>query len=159
MREISEYTLLGNYLVIVSDKLGIDTIKYETAKVITEQAISEVNKKSQSYLLLPMSKKMDIVKAMIGKGVFRTDTANKTQPFKQVYTYEVAKNIQAHYSCDGCLVFKLPKQKTADGDVILPAAKETYTSSINLDLKTAINNSILNFKSLLKQPKIKIKEK
>ncbi len=159
MREISEYTLLGNYLVIVSDKLGVDSIKYETAKIITEQAISEVNKKSQCYLLLPMSKKIDIIKAMISKGVFRTDTSNKTQPFRQIYSYEVAKNIQANYTCDGCLTFKLPKVKTADGDAILPAAKAAYTSSLNLDLKTAINNSILNFKSLLKQPKTKIKEK
>ena len=157
MREISEYTLLGNYLVIVSDRYGQDFIKYETAKALTEQINSQLNKNSQNYLLLSMPKKTDIVKSMISKGVFRTDVSNKTTPFKQIYNYEVSKYIQAFYACDGSLTFKISKSTTDERDNMINSIKESYCNNLNLDLQKAINIAMSD-KNIFKQPKCKIKE-
>lgn len=158
MREISEYTLLGNYLVLISDKLGQDSIKYEVAKSITEKIIAQVNKNTQSYLLLPMDKKMDIVKSMISKGVFRTDSSNRAMPFKQVYNYEVSRYIHAVYTCDGSLTFKFPKTTNEDKDYIMNAIKASYCHNLNLDLQNAIKNSLVDIKAITKTSKTKSKE-
>ncbi len=155
MREISEYTLLGNYLVILSDEIGIDTIKYETSREITDAIIARVNKSNQNYLLLPMDKKMEIVKKMISKGVFRTDPSNKTTPFKQIYNYEIAKGICATYSCSGTLSFKFTKQ---ENDNVFNLIKSSYTQNLNLDIQTALTSEIAKFTPKLKAIKIKGKE-
>lgn len=157
MREISEYTLLGNYLVIVSDKLGQDSIKYEVAKSLTEKVMASVNKNSQNYILLPMDSKKNIVQKMIGKGVFRTNSSNRAITFKQVFNYEIAKNINAYYSCDGNLVFKLPKTSYDEKDRTYTLIKSSYCDNLNLDLRNAINNAMVDIKTINK-PKSKSKE-
>lgn len=158
MREISEYTLLGNYLVTLSDKLGLDSIKYETAKSLTDKIIAIINKTNENYVLLPIEQKMAIVKNMISKGVFRTDPTNKITPFKQVYNYEASKYILATYSCDGSLVFKLPKSSTEDRDYMSYNIRTTFCSNINLDLQKAITQVLDEHKAKLKSSKIKSKE-
>ena len=150
MKEISEYKLLGNYLLMSAEKLGIDSIKYENVRALSDKIISQVNKTSQNYLLLTMDKKMDIVKKMISKGVFRTDSANKTTPFKQIYDYEVSKFIHAVYSCDGSLVFKFAKSPTDDKDFYMDSVKKVYCSNINLDLQSSINSCIAELKQTIK---------
>lgn len=158
MREISEYTLVGNYLVNLSDKLGLDSIKYETAKSLTEKIIAIINKTNQNYVLLPIEHKMAIVKSMISKGVFRTDPANKIVPFKQIYNYEASRFILATYSCDGSLVFKLPKTSAEDRDYMSSNIRATFCSNINLDLQNAINTVLTEHRNKFKQTKAKSKE-
>ena len=156
MREISAYTILGGILATLTERHSVDSIKYETAKDIIDAVISKVNKSAQNYLLLPMQKKMDIVKSMIGKGVFKTDHTNKITPFKQVYNYEVAKSICATYSCNGSLTFKFPK--LAEDDPALNAIKSSYTQNLPLDIQTALSTEITGSLPKIKLFKSKGKE-
>lgn len=138
MREISELTLIGNYLIYLSERYGQDSIKYETAKQLNEKVLAIVNKGSVSYQLLQVDDKMSIVKKMISSGVFKTDPGNKITPFKQVYNYEITKNIYTTYSCDGNLVFKLPKTDENNKSFVLNNMKESYLNNLNLDLRNAV---------------------
>ena len=140
MREISEYTLLGNYLIFLGDKLGQDSIKFELAKSFTDKVLEIVNKFGQCYELLPIDSKMNIVKKMISKGVFRTDSSNPLKPFKQIYNYEVSKNIFAFYGCDGSLTFKFITQSDNNKDFLINTMKTTYSTNLNLDLRNSINS-------------------
>lgn len=155
MREISEYIFVGNYLLLFLEKHGQDSIKYETIKLLNDRVLEKVNKNSINYQLLKMDDKMNMVKKMISKGVFRTEPGNKMAPFKQVYNYEIAKGIFAFYTCDGNLTFKLQKTSEQNKDFIVNNIKSTYQSNLNLDLKNAITSVVTDFKLKQKNNKIK----
>jgi len=150
MREISEYTLLGNYLIFLSERLGQESIKFELAKTFSSKVLETVNKNVQTYQLQTIENKMDIVRKMISKGVFRAENVSGTKTFKQIYNYEVSKNILAFYSPDGNLIFKFPKQNSNDS--LIFNTKQYYSSNLGLDLKNAIN-------SVLKEHELKNKSK
>ena len=159
MREISEYTLLGNYLIFLNDRLGVDSIKYELAKSFSDKILQKVNKNGETYNLLQLDAKMDIVKKMIGKGVFRTTPGNPLKPFKQVYDYEIAKFITALYNCDGSLCFKFVKAGEHNKDILQASIKNMYGNSINLDLKNSITEVLREYELKNKsKPKPKFKE-
>lgn len=151
MRDISEYKLLGNYLVNLYEKSGKSSIKYESIKSILENIEHSINKKFDIYQVSPIDKKVDIVKAMISKGVFKTYPGNKATPFKQVYPYEISPYIFAEYSCDGSLNFYLTKELLNDKDKIIGKIKKMYTTDSNLFLQSAINSEINSFNSAKKR--------
>ena len=146
MKQISEWWILGNCLVTAFEKWGLTSIKYETAKSISDAVIVRLSKSSNNYQLLPIEVKANIIKQMISKGVFKTDKNNKLVPFKQVYNFEVAKSIYAVYSCDGVLQFMLPKFSSDEKNFVLKTVKDTYCLSVSLDLQSAINAEILRLK-------------
>lgn len=155
MREISEFTLLGNYLLFVTEKLGQESIKFELAKSFTDKVLERVNKSGVNYQLLPLEPKMEIVKKMISKGVFRTDSSNAIKPFKQVYNYEVSKSILAFYACDGTLTFKFAKPANDNKDFYISSIKASY-NNLNLDLKNAVD-AVMHEHELKSKSKLKIK--
>ena len=128
MREISEYKLLGNYLVNLYEKSGKSSIKYEHIKTILANIEASLNKKFDTYQVSLMDKKVDLVKTMISKGVFKTYPGNKVMPFKQVYPYEVSPYIFVEYNCDGSLFFSLSKDLLKNKDAILGKIKKMYTT-------------------------------
>ena len=159
MREISEYTLLGNYLIFLNDRLGVDSIKYELVKSFSDKILQKVNKNGDTYNLLQLDAKMDIVKKMIGKGVFRTTPGNPLKPFKQVYDFEASKYICAYYSCDGNLCFKFTKTTEGNRDLLLASIKNMYSSSINLELKNSLSEVLKEYEIKNKsKTKLKFKE-
>lgn len=141
MKQISEYTLIGSYLILSVDKFGMDSIKYENAKAFSEKVLAKLNKKNISYTLQPVEEKMTIIKQMISKGVFKTDPSNKAMPFKQIYNFEVSKHILAVFSFGGNLVFKLPKIDDKNPS-LEKSIRETYSTNLSLDVKNAIISTI-----------------
>lgn len=147
MRDISEYKLLGNYLVRMYEKYGIDSIKYETAKSFTTNIFRNNSSISAGYNLLPMDSKLSTIRNMISKGVFRANLGNKIFPFKQVYPYEVAKGINVGYGTDKNLVFKILAESEPERDKKINALKEMYCMDIGNDIKSAIDKVIADYKS------------
>ena len=135
MREISEYKLLAYYLIILNEKAGVNSIKYEQVKALTENICKRLTSK---YNLLGISNKTDIVKLMISKGMFKVNNINGKTTISQVYNYEIMKDVYAYYTYDGTLLFKLPPQLCEKED-ILAKIKKTYYNSIDLDLMSSIN--------------------
>ena len=143
MREISEYTLIGNYLIFLSEKLGQGNLKYEQAKLFSEKVLAILNKTSKQYIVLPIDDKMHFVKKMISKGVFKTNPSNSTVPFKQVYNFEASKYILATFSADNNLVFKLQKTTLDNKDIPIERVKQFYSINLGLDLQFAMR-SVMN---------------
>ena len=146
MRELSEYKLLGNYLVNLYEKYGVDTIRYENAHMVTSNILNKLKDVDNNYNIIPIEQKYDIVKSMISKGVFRTNPGNKIAPFKQVYNYEVSKGIVAVYSCDKSLVFKIPNIANISRDSQLKNLREIYCNDIGLVLQNAVDVQLKAYK-------------
>lgn len=155
MREISEYKLLGNYLVNLYEKNGKSSIKYETIKSILENIETSLNKQFDTYQILPIEKKVELVKKMISKGVFKTNPGNKVNPFKQVYPYEVSSYIYAEYNCDGSLYFSLSKELSSNKDYTIEKIKKIYTTDSNLILQSAINKEITSLNYAKQKNKVR----
>lgn len=145
MRDISEYKLLGYYLLKMYEKTGVDSLKYEQAKAITDGVFKKIN--NSQYNLLPLDNKMNLVKSMINKGVFKTTVVNGNHTFTQVYNFEISKHIFASYNNCGSLLFKLPKEIKLDNETVLQSIKKIYESNLGLDLQQAINSEIDKIKS------------
>lgn len=144
MREVSEYKLLGYYLLKLYESAGINSIKYEQVKLLTDEICGKLN---LTYNFVRMLPKKDILQKMISKGVFKTKSVNGKTTFCQIYNFEIAKNIYAVYDCDGYLTFKLP-QGTGSEDKIA-YAKKIYEADLNLDLRSCINSELKKFISKL----------
>ena len=140
MREISEYKLIGYYLLKIYEKSGFNGIKYEQAKQITENVFKNIS--STNYDLKQIDTKQDIVKRMIYNGQFKTANVNGVSGFVQIRTFEIVKHIFVTYNCDGLLTFKLPKDINQKNTFLLQNIKTVYESSMNLDLKLAIDKEI-----------------
>ena len=146
MRELSCYKLIGNYLVNLYDKYGVDSIRYENAQMVASNILNKISMSNSSYNISPIEQKFDIVKDMISRGVFKTNPGNKAVPFKQVYSYEISKGIVAVYSCDKSLVFKIPSISTVEKDKQLKSLREIYCSDLGLELQNAINIIVKAYK-------------
>lgn len=143
MREISEYKLLGYYLVALNEKTGISSIKYEQVKALTEKVCKRL---TTNYSLLSMNSKSNIIKTMISKGLFKVSNINGKTTFSQVYNFEIMKNIFVSYTYDGTLSFKLPPKLSVDSKQFANI-KSLYVDNVDLDLKGSINlelNSFIN---------------
>lgn len=146
MRDISEYKLLGNYLIKLYENYGVDSIGYEQAHSLTEKLFTNDYIKV-NYRLLPFEEKNSIVKNMINSGVFRTNHNNRIIPFKQVYNYDVSKNINAVYTCDKNLSFKITKQDgSVDKNVLIQQMKNIYSKDLSLNLQNEINQIMSSYK-------------
>ena len=145
MRDISEYKLLGYYLLKLYEKDGVDSIKYEQAKQLTNNVFNKIG--FSNYRLLPLDDKLAIVKSMISKGVFRTTSIGGKQSFTQVYNFEIAKMISTCYGFDGNLVFKIPKECKSSGNQVTLNYKKAYEADLNLDLLAAINKEFYSISS------------
>lgn len=146
MRDLSEYKLLGYYLIKFYEKNYITQIKYEQVKYLTQCIFKRLGSYN-NYHLLPIEEKMNIVKSMINKGVFNTKVINGKPTFSQKYNYEIIKYINTTYSYDGSLAFKLPKEIHEGNNNLFNLAKHMYTDGIDLGLQAAINAEINNFYS------------
>ncbi|MBO7528176.1 MAG: hypothetical protein J6T74_09875 [Clostridia bacterium] len=146
MRDLSEYKILGNYLVNLYDKYGVDSIRYETAKVITSSVLNGIKNAKANYNITQIDQKFDIVKNMISRGVFRTNPNNRTVPFKQVYNYEISRGISAVYSCDKSLVFKIQSITHENKDRQLKLLHDVYCADVGLEVQNAINAMIQAYK-------------
>ena len=144
MRDISEYKLLGNYLVKLYQKYGVDSIKYENAQSLTKSVFS--NSLGVNYNLLPMESKVKIIQNMINKGVFRTNLGNRILPFKQVYKFEVSNGINATYSCDKSLTFKIFESVDKDKNHAVQILESLYCKDVGLDIQKEIDRAISNYK-------------
>ena len=78
MREISEYKLLGNYLINLYEKSGKDSIKYESIKSVTSNIEKMINQKFTNYEIQPIESKSDIVKKMISISLSIVQMCNNT---------------------------------------------------------------------------------
>lgn len=145
MRDISEYKLLGYYLLKMYEKTGADSLKYEQAKTITDNVFKKIN--NSQYNLLPLESKMNLIKSMINKGVFKTTVVNGNNTFTQVYNFEISKHIFVNYNNCGTLLFKLPKDIKLDNSTLLQSIKNIYESNLGLDLQQAINYEIDKIKA------------
>lgn len=145
MRDISEYKLLGYYLLKVYEKTGTDSLKYEQAKTITDNVFKKIN--NSQYNLLPLESKMNLIKSMINKGVFKTTVVNGNHTFTQVYNFEISKHIFVNYNNGGTLLFKLPKDIKLDNNTLLQSIKNIYENNLGLDLQQAINYEIEKIKA------------
>lgn len=141
---ISEYKLLGYYLIKMYETIGTDSIKYEQVKYLTNGVFKRLAN-NISYELSPIAEKRQIIDTMIKKNVFRTSNLNGKQSFTQIYNYEITKNILAIYSCDGNLTFKLPKEIKTENCIMLNTLKTMYTNGISLQLQSALNTEIKIF--------------
>lgn len=139
MREISEYKLLGYYLLKLYEKTGVDNLKYEQVKYLSDAVLKKVN--STNSVLIPLTSKSNIVKTMISKGVFKTTSINGKSSFTQIYNYEIAKYIYVTYNCDGNLTFRLPKDIKTNNKNSLSQIKNIYTN-LNLDIISIANNEL-----------------
>ena len=139
MREISEYKLLGYYLLKLYEKTGVDNLKYEQVKYLSDAVLKKVN--STNSVLIPLATKSNIVKTMISKGVFKMTSINGKTSFTQVYNYEIAKYIYVTYSCDGNLTFRLSKDIKTNDKNSLSQIKNIYTN-LNLDIISIANNEL-----------------
>lgn len=139
MREISEYKLLGYYLLKLYEKTGVDNLKYEQVKYLSDAVLKKVN--STNSVLIPLATKNNIVKTMISKGVFKTTYINGKSSFTQIYNYEIAKYIYVTYNCDGNLTFRLPKDIRTNNKNSLSQIKNIYTN-LNLDIISIANNEL-----------------
>ena len=150
MRDISEYKLLGNYLIKLYENYGIDSLVYEQAHSLTEKLFANDFIKV-NYRLLPFEDKNNIVKNMINCGVFKTNHNNKIIPFKQVYNFEVSKNINAVYTCDKNLSFKINKlENNSDKNTLVLYMKNIYSKDLSLNLQNEINQIMLAYKPIQK---------
>ena len=150
MRDISEYKLLGNYLVRLYQKYGVDQLKYENVQEFTSSVFSKLNNLGSTYNLLPIEPKVKIVQNMINKGVFRTNTGNKLIPFKQVYKYEVSRGIYAIFGCDKTLTFKIMANLELGKENQIKDVEEMYCRDIGLDIQKEINAVVDNYKMINK---------
>ena len=141
---ISEYKLLGYYLIKLYDTISVDNIKYEQAKSLTNSVFKRLSA-TTSFEISPIAEKRQVIDSMIKKNVFKTNNVNGKQSFTQVYNYEICKNILAVYSCDGNLTFKLPKEVKSTNTIMLDAFRKMYTNGISLQLQTALNSEIKTF--------------
>ena len=137
MREISEYKLLGYYLLKLYEKTGVDNLKYEQVKYLSDAVLKKVN--STNSVLIPLATKSNIVKTMISKWVFKTTSINGKSSFTQIYNYEIAKYIYVTYNCDGNLTFRLPKDIKTNNKNSLSQIKNIYTN-LNLNIISIANN-------------------
>lgn len=143
--EISEYKLLGYYLLKIFEHTNIDGLSYESVKSLTEGVFKRLGNAS-NYTLLSIEGKRQIIDSMIKKNVFKTSSINGKATFSQVYNYEATKFIFAVYSCDKSLVFKLPKNiASGENSSLLDAMKSMYTSGMNLELQSALNSELKVF--------------
>lgn len=141
---ISEYKLLGYYLLKLYETNGNDSIKYEQVKSLTNNVFNRlVGNPNQGYT--PLNAKKDIINSMIKKNIFKVNNINGKQSFTQIYNYEVSKYILAVYSCDGYLTFKLPKEIKEGDEIMLNAMRKIYTNGISLQLKSSLDSEIKNF--------------
>lgn len=145
MKEISEYKLLGYYLVKLHDLARLNSLNYEQVKSITQNVFNSID--AVNYKLLPLHEKISIVKNMINKGMFKTAVVGGKQTFVQVHNYEICKHIFANYCNDKSLVFRLPKELTSENASLLQAIKNTYEANINLELQSAIEKAIVPYLS------------
>lgn len=146
MREISEYKLLGYYLINIYEKTGLDSLKFEQVKFLSDSIFKKMN--TANYVFLPIDSKNTIVKNMINRGMFRTTNINGKQSFSQIYNYEISKFIYAYYNCDGDLTFKLPKEIKENKVNNINKYKSIY-ENFSLDLLSAINFELNNYCSKL----------
>lgn len=144
MREISEYKLLGYYLIKLYEKTGLDSLKFEQVKFLCESVHKKVD--SANYVFLPIDNKTTIIKSMINRGLFKTTNINGKQSFSQIYNYEISKFVYAYYNCDGDLTFKLPKEIKENKNNNINKYKSIY-ENFSLDLLSAINGELNNYYS------------
>lgn len=149
MRDISEYKLLGYYLLNIYEKTGTDNLKYEQVKSLTEKIFKECVFKN--YKLLPIDSKKELIQKMISKGVFKTTIINGKQSFSQIYNYEISKYIYGVYSNDGSFTFKLPKEIKAKDMLLIQNIKKIYEANVGLDLQLAINAELNIFYKSIQQ--------
>lgn len=147
MRELSEYKLLGYYLISLYDLCGLDSLKYDDIKALTENAFNRITDVNNKYILTPLNKKIDIVNAMIKKNVFKPTIINNKKSFTQIYNFEVVKNIFASYNFNGILTFKLPKEIKEGNYQYINNFRNIYSSDIGLDLRNAITTELNKFAS------------
>lgn len=141
---ISEYKLLGYYLLKLYETNGNDSIKYEQVKTLTNNVFKRlIGNSNQGYT--PLDAKKNIINSMIKKNIFKVNNINGKQSFTQIYNYEVSKHILAVYSCDGYLTFKLPKEIKEGDELLLNTMRKIYTNGISLQLKSALDSEIKNF--------------
>ena len=141
---ISEYKLLGYYLIKIYDTIGMDNVKYEQVKALTNSVFKRLAGNS-GHELSPIAEKRQIIDSMIKKNVFKTSNLNGKPTFTQVYNYEISKNILAVYSCDGNLTFKLPKEVKAGNATMLDILRNMYTTGISLQLQASLDAEIKTF--------------
>lgn len=144
MNNISEYKLLGYYLITIYETNRFDNIKYDDVKKISTNVMSKLN---NEYYFSPIDSKADIVKKMISKGVFKTSKIDDKLTFKQIYNYELIKYINANYSSNGELSFKLPQDVSNSNKALLNTLKNIYLKdkAIDLNLQKTINNELRSY--------------
>ncbi len=142
MREISEYKLLGYYLIKIYEKTGLDYLKIEQVKFLSDSIFKKMN--SANYIFLPIENKSAIVKNMINRGMFKTTNINGKQSFTQIHNYEISKFIYVYYNCDGDLTFKLPKEIKENKFNNINKYKSIY-ENFSLDLLSVINSELNNY--------------
>lgn len=142
--DISEYKLLGYYLLKIYERTGIDSISYENVKSLTSGVFKRIGNNSV-YNLLPIEEKRQLIDSMIKKNVFRTSSINGKTTFTQVYGYEATKYISAVYSCDRSLVFKLPKNIGASDNHTIELMQKMYTADMNLQMQSSLNAEINSY--------------
>ena len=154
MRDLSGYKLLGNCLVNLYEKYGVESLRYEKCEYIINHIFSRLKDVNAPYNFIPIDSKFNIVKDMISKGVFKTNASNKLVPFKQVYNYEITRGIGVVYSCDKNLTFKIPTITNYDKDVQIKDLKEMYVNGTSIEVQKLIDEQVTFNKP---QQKAKIK--
>ncbi|MBE7074486.1 MAG: hypothetical protein E7376_00680 [Clostridiales bacterium] len=152
MRDLSEYKLLGYYLIKLYEKSETCQLKYEQVKTFTQNVFKRLGT-NYNYNFLPIDEKINIIKSMISKGMFSTKVVNGKQTFTQKYNHEIAKYIYVTYSADGNLTFKLPREIIEGNKSLLQFAKNIYSNGIDLNLQSAIQSELNTYST--KQPKNK----
>lgn len=144
MREISEYKLLGYLLIGLYEKTGNSDLKYEKAKELISMSTKSVDSFETLYQLSTINSKMDILNDMMRKNVFNITKVNDKITFTQK-NYEVSKFIQACYSNDKVLTFKVSSNvKNSDSNDI-NIYKTMYVNNMSLDLRKALDQQLNSY--------------
>jgi len=146
MREISEYNLLGCYLLKFYEKTGIDFIKYENGKNVTENILKRLNKDNISYKIIPVHEKTHLLNNMINSGIFKAYVdGNNKRMFSQVKNYELSNGLQVFFNTNKTLLFKLSAELKNREGLKFKLLKHIYENDFSIEFKQAIKDEISAF--------------
>jgi len=145
MREISEYNLLGCYLLKFYEKTGIDFVKYENGRIVTENLLKRLNKDRISYKIIPVHPKSQILTNMINSGVFKPYNDGNKRLFSQVKNYELSNGVQIVFDSNKTLLFKLSNDLKKKEGIKFKLLKHVYENDFSLEFKQAIKDEVSSF--------------
>lgn len=145
MRNLSEHKLIACFLFKFYEKTGIDFIRYENAKILSNKVLHNLNKTSNNYSKISIKPKEELINNMINSGSFKKVIQANKPIFKQIKTFELSKYIHILYKPNDILAFKLADEAKKSDNKNHKFFQDLYLNDLTIEAKNIISAEINNF--------------